>query len=505
PEYVAIQAAPSAAAGKSDPLPFRKVSIRIVQGRGEPLKGEAARRLEAEGLARWLDEEVLGRERIVDEEGMARSVQPRDVAILFRKLIDVHHYLEPLRRRGLRYVVEGERHFYAVQEVIDAVNLLRAIDNPHDRLALVGLLRSPLGGLADAEIYELHRRRLLDYRAGRRIQEAGSPYPAIKELYTILAGLHRDIRILPVGEAISRIFDRLPVRLLAARSFHGEQALANLEKLRQQAEVLGREGWSTLREVVTRLEARVLEVKEEAESALAEENIEAIRILSIHKSKGLEFPVVVLAGCHAAINQNGERGPAVLQDWSTRLAGIRTESCWSLPALYIAEKARLREEEEQKRTLYVAMTRAREHLALSCAATDRKSGGSVIAMLDQAVGKETTATEEGLIAAGSGTIEIRRVQEGLSPPARPPAVIRDEPAPTDWRSYAALWRERSRACEAALETEIFLTPTLLKRREAEEAERFFEKRKETAFADLSMMTGELAHRFLEDWDLDEDP
>jgi len=508
PEYVAIQPAPSLLAdpGKAGSLPFRQVSLRKIQGQGEKLNTELARRLEAENLARWLDEEVLDKEEIVDEEGKTKLVQLKDVAILLRKLTDVHHYLEPLRRRGLRYVVEGERHFYAVQEIIDAVNLLRTVDNPHDKLALVGLLRSPLGGLTDAEIYELHRRRLLDYRAAGRIKESQKPFPEVKELYSLLAGLHQETRTLAVGEAIAHVFDRLPIRLLAAGSFHGEQAVANLEKLRQQAELMGREGLSTFKEVITQLGARVLEIKDEAESALAEENLDAIRILSIHKSKGLEFPVVVLAGCHTAPNQAGEREPAVVQDWSTNLAGLHTRSIWSLAGLYIAEKAQRREEEEQKRTLYVAMTRAREHLVLSCAPTDRKARGSYLAMLEESLGEEITAGEDSRsITAGDGMIELRVVRETLSPPGRARTTVTGTPLKIDWESYAQLWRRRARDCESALGADLFLSPTLLKRREAEQAEKLPEREKRLLSRDLSLRTGELAHRFLEDWDFGDDP
>ena len=145
PAYVPIQPAPleSDENRSESSLPFRKVTIRKVHGESETLNTESARRLEAENLARWLEEEVLGKTEILDEEGRTVLVQAKHVAILLRKLTDVHHYLEPLRRRGLRYVVEGERHFYAVQEIIDAVNLLRTVENPHDKLALVGVLRSP--------------------------------------------------------------------------------------------------------------------------------------------------------------------------------------------------------------------------------------------------------------------------------------------------------------------------------------------------------------------------
>ena len=492
PPYIAIAPAPDE---PEDNLPFRRIAIRKVAG-AEKIDNDRARRLEAESLARWLDEEVLGKAEIIDKEG-ARAVKPKDVALLFRKLTDIHHYIEPLRRRGIRYVVEGERHFYAVQEIIDAVNLLRAVDNPHDRLALVGLLRSPLGGLTDTAIYDLHRRRMLDYRIEVDLLTPAS----VRELYAILSRLNREIRALPVGEAIARVFESLPVRVLAAASFHGEQAVANLEKLRLQAESMGREPLSTFKEVVARLGARVLRMEEEPESALAEENLDAIRMLSIHKSKGLEFPVVVLAGCHTVPNQGDDRESCVLQDWSTGLAGIRAGSCWSVAAVFIAQKTRLREREEQKRVLYVAMTRAREHLTISCAALDKKVRGSYLAMLEEALGDKLSGGEEGrALTVGDGEIELRTVEESLRPPVRARAAEDDGSSKIDCAAYAALWKRRAEEMERFRDASIFLSPTLLKRREAELAEAVAEKEKLSLAVELPLRIGELAHRFLEYWD-----
>jgi ATP-dependent helicase/nuclease subunit A len=491
PPYIPIAPEP----GDTEALPFRRVSVRRVAG-AEKIDNDRARRLEAESLARWLDEEVLGKAEIIDE-GRARRVQPKDIALLFRKLTDIHHYIEPLRRRGIRYVVEGERHFYAVQEIVDAVNLLRAIDNPHDRLALVGVLRSPLGGLADGEIYDLNRRRMLDYRIEVDLLTPAS----VRELYAILTRLNGEIRGLPVGEAITRVFEALPVRMLAAASFHGEQAVANLEKLRLEAEIMGREPLSTFKEVVARLGARVLRIEEEAESALAEENLDAIRLLSIHKSKGLEFPVVVLAGCHTVPNQGDDRELCVLQDWSTGLAGIRAGSYWSLAGLFIAQKTRLREREEQKRVLYVAMTRAREHLTISCAAIDKKVRGSYVAMLEDALGEKIVSGEEPrTLAIGDGALEVCTVTESLSAPVRPRAAAGDGSSAVDCLRYAAKWKERAEEMERCRGASVFLSPTLLKRREAELAEAVPEKEKLSLAAELPLRIGEFAHRFLEYWD-----
>ena len=89
-------------------------------------------RAEAEALARWLKTEVIGRETLTSRDGPPRKVEPGDVALLFRTFTQSRDYLEALRRHGLSYVAEGEKHFYRRQEVIDLVNLLRCIRHPDD-------------------------------------------------------------------------------------------------------------------------------------------------------------------------------------------------------------------------------------------------------------------------------------------------------------------------------------------------------------------------------------
>ena len=289
--------------------------------------------------------------------------------------------------------------------------------------------------------------------------------------------------------------------MLAACTFHGEQAVANLEKLRQQAELLGREGLTTLKEAIHQLQRRVLDVKEEGESVLAEENLDAVRIMSIHKAKGLEFPLVILAGCQAGTDVRHAITAEALFDWSTGLTGLRVGRTWDLTGLYIAEKARLRAAEEQKRVLYVAMTRAREHLIISCAPTGRRSNGSFLSMLDETFLENiATAAESKIIAVGSGGVELRLVPENLVAPGRANSHRRRAAKKPNWQSYVDTWARRRDAYESAIKTPVFVTPTLLKQQEEEVAEAAHRTMRPSRSRTPSMLVGELAHRFLESWD-----
>ncbi|MGH7926860.1 MAG: 3'-5' exonuclease, partial [Candidatus Binatia bacterium] len=500
--YIAIHPPPArrpAEPGDHSKSALANVSLRKIVTDGDELDAETARRLEGESLARWLKDEILSK-AMINEHGKQVLAQPKDVAILFRKLTDIHEYLEPFRRRNIRYVVEGERHFYAAKEIIDAVNLLRAIDNPHDRLALVGVLRSPLGALPDKLIYDLHCQNLLDYRKATQLSDKNFP-AALAELYQTLRRLHAQTRFLPVGEAVSLIFASLPVKLLAACYFHGEQAVANLDKLRQQAELSGREGLTTLKETIRQLQQRVLDVKEEGESVLAEETVDAVRIMSIHKAKGLEFPLVVLAGCHAGIDGRQGKTAEALFDWSSGLTGLWIGQYCDLPGLYIAERTRLRAEEEQKRVFYVAMTRPREHLVISCAPTIRRAAGSFSSLLGKALGVEIEdIAESKLLSVGEGHLDVQVVTESLEAPGRAESTPKQAGNNQNWRPFVDLWTRRRKDYETARRSPEFLTPTLLKRREEELSEAAHQSQPMPDKQTPALLVGDLAHRFLQSWD-----
>ncbi|MBM2803467.1 MAG: uncharacterized protein HW419_1360 [Deltaproteobacteria bacterium] len=495
PPYIAIQPAPGRPATTAGTL--AKVAVRKIVTAKE-INAESARRLEGESLARWLKEAVLDKTRILNAGGESVYVQAKDIAILFRKLTDIHDYLEPFRRQGIRYVVEGERHFYAAKEIIDAVNLLRAVENPFDRLALVGVLRSPLGGLSDQQIYELHRQNLLDYRAAAKLGKKDFP-PTLAQLYQALAQLNVETRTLPIGAAAAHVFAVLPVEILAACHFHGEQAVANLAKLKQQAEQLGAEGLTTLKEAIRQLERRVLEVKEEGESVLAEENLDAVRIMSIHKAKGLEFPVVILAGCQTGTEGRHSSDAASLFDWSTGLTGLRIGRITDLAGLYISEQSKLRNAEEEKRLLYVAMTRARENLIISCAPSNRRSSGSFLSMLDDTL-NDTIANADASksVAVGNGKVEIEVVTDNLSAPSRTNSKTKRAKKKPNWQPFVDTWARRTTAYEKAQQTAPFLTPTSLKRQEktaTEAGDTVSRIDRQTP----ALVIGDLAHRFLQNW------
>ena len=472
--------------------PGVRLSVTTPRGEEEAFDAAGATRAESEVLARWLNEEVLSRP----------SVKPGHVALLFRKLTQAEAYLDALRRYDIPYVIEGEKHFYRRQEVIDFVNLLRVLDHPHDEIALAGLLRSPLGGLTDRELYELKQAGHFNYlRAARLETWPHARAVAVRRLYEHLAWLHRAIPVLPLAEAIELMFDRLPILDLAAASLHGEQAVVNLMKVKQTAASLADRPHMTLSGFVELMIARLDEQPDESESPLAEESLEAVHVLTIHKAKGLEFPIVVLPGLHQGSGREWG-APQVSYDWSSGTYGLSLDRHRSLGSLLVQHKLRLREEAERRRVLYVGMTRAKELLLLSGGITARSVGETVFDLLQNiGTGEIGTASTEVLKIGGSAIPHrVIRAPERRRP--RRPVDRAAGEAVIDPHEMAALWKTRTARWTEVRENPHHLTPTTLSKRVRSVIREPTPVRQDAV---VGRLAGMVAHRLLERWDFSQDP
>jgi ATP-dependent helicase/nuclease subunit A len=187
-------------------------------------------------------------------------------------------------------------------------------------------------------------------------------------------------------------------------------------------------------------------------------------------------------------------------DWSTALTGLRIGAISDLAGLYIAEKTRLRNAEEQKRLLYVAMTRARENLIISCAPSGRRSSGSFLAMLDDTLNDSIAdADASKSICLGSGTVEIEVVSENLTAPSRAKAKSKRVKKKPNWQSFVDTWTHRAAAYEKAQQAAPFLTPTLLKKQEETSTEAGTKVNGQAFRQTSALLVGDLAHRFLQTW------
>ena len=339
----------------------------------------------------------------------------KDFAVLLRSSSALPAFLDAFKRAGIPYAVEIERHFYGAPEVSDLLNLLRALDDPEDRIALAGLLRSPLAALSDDGLLSLSRADALDYRkdpAPKVLPEAERR--AAARLFETLRSLRARAGRSPLGELVAAALSETYLPELAARAYHGQQTVSNLLKLQRMAGEASELRGATLKDFVAEVQESARESRREGESPLADERLEAVRIMSVHKSKGLEFPVVFAANLSAR-PASGEKAAARL-DWTTGRVALRVGDAASAAAALGDSREKRLERRESVRLLYVAMTRAKETLILL--GREKPDSNSLAAHLDGADAWPRAGLERGLPAL---FIEAGKVPEPEAAPAVPAA------------------------------------------------------------------------------------
>ncbi|MDE0144764.1 MAG: UvrD-helicase domain-containing protein [Nitrospira sp.] len=516
------------------PLPHERMELRLVTLAQEDADAETASRAEADALARWLRDDVLEKESLI-VGGRAVPIQPCHVAILFRTFGHLRICLEAFRHHHLPCLADGEKHFYERQEVIDCSLVWRTLMDPRDELAAVGVLRSPYGGCSDVEIESIVQRGFLDNLARE------SSFARLPPIFTILHSLHAEIRALPVPEAIQYVFQSLPLAELAAASVDGEHALANVLKLRDVMLALAARSGLTLREIVRQVEQWVDDPPDEGERPLVEEGLTsqgpggAIRLSTIHKAKGLEFPMVVVAGLHRDVDHRKDQ-VRTSHDWLTNTIGLRLGQAADLGGIFLETKVAERQRAEHVRLLYVAMTRAQRRLVLSAAlhgqGTIRK--GTLLSFIARGLDLDVPAMVEAAQERSQCDHLVGNVAVTTTVVPAPQPTKKLKPAPPTWKAtmpdgteHQRRWDIWLKQGETVVKTPLFLSatrplttgdvalpkpksPALLEKVPGQSERQSIAPRRKKAVSqprssDRSAIVGTLAHRVLHDWDFSADP
>ena len=337
---------------------------------------------EAEAAARYI-RSIIGQEfdflkRINDRDGVKlvstrRPIEFRDIAILLRKMKPDtgKEYMQALSGHGLPYYTVGESGFFEIPEIAGILATLKVLSNPGDELALTIALMSPVVGL------DINEMATLKYRAkmsGTRMHEILDHLqetdiaPGRRER---LKNFHQALmKYLPIRTLIrpSELAERLVVDLnyaafLATEDSTGRKT-ANLRKFIITARRLDEAGVS-LRELVRMLNKVGLDDEEQA--SIESEETDAVKIMTVHKAKGLEFPIVIVgdtswnqkASTESLLFNKDEEGICF-----TLNCEDDDESAETFLSRLIAEEQD-RDLEEEKRSLYVATTRASDMLVLT--------------------------------------------------------------------------------------------------------------------------------------------
>ncbi len=350
-----------------------------------------------------------------------RGLRASDHAVLLRGFSDVGTYGRELQRAGVPYLLQGGRTFYERAEVSDLQSVLRVLVEPEDGLALVAVLRSSVGAVPDAELLahvEAGGTWSIDAEADARRT------PRIARAFAWLRALRDESAARAAEDVVALVLERTRLLEVHAAGFDGAQRVANLRKLGALAASLARERALSLAEIASELDRAALRDPDEAEGSIADSDVDAVRILTIHKAKGLQFPAVYVADL--ARTESGrssgvevrfeEREPA--RGLVARVEGSRRRT--ALSAIADLEQD-LHEAAEARRLLYVATTRARERLVLLSGHDRGRRRAEWVARLERAFGFEAQAPpEDGARLAEGGVLHRLEPPEPRAPEAPAP-------------------------------------------------------------------------------------
>ncbi|HEV3199493.1 MAG TPA: UvrD-helicase domain-containing protein [Bryobacteraceae bacterium] len=304
--------------------------------------------------------------RILELLDAEPEFQFKDVALLVRNTEVLSEFTSAFDQAGIPYLVNRGKGFYESREVNDLTHLLRVIANPRDEVSLAAVLRSPLAGVSDEALLQLKMKGdNIGASLMRLTAETATEFDPedAGKLCRLVARLH-EWRIR--RESVS--FDRL---LMAAIDDCGYPESPNLDKFLAQARDAAPR--MSLDAFVEEL-ALVRASNPREPDAPPEDSANAVKVMTVHSAKGLEFPIVFLAALHKGIDASV---PVVA---FSRRFGLGAR--WRNPAkredkddLFqhaIRDERKARESEESNRLLYVAMTRAEQHLVLSFSGNGRK-------------------------------------------------------------------------------------------------------------------------------------
>ena len=320
--------------------------------------------------------------RAVAEEWRVRDKSTRgwrecrlgDICILLPARTSLPFLERALDDAGIPYRAETSSLVYSTREVRDLMATLRAVDDPSDALSLVAALRSSIFGCGDDDLftYKVVHRGAWDVR--REPPETLSAGHPVGEAMRFLGALSEQRLWSTPSELMQRVVQERNMVEVAALGGRFRDVARRLRFVVDQARAFTDVAGGTLRDYLTWAQLQATEGVRALEAVLPETDDDAVRILTVHAAKGLEFPIVICSGSTTAA-QVPQRTPQVLfppaGGWEVRLGrGVQTESF---------ELHKPLDEQmdfhEKLRLLYVACTRARDHLVVSVHRKERDLDG----------------------------------------------------------------------------------------------------------------------------------
>jgi ATP-dependent exoDNAse (exonuclease V) beta subunit len=315
-------------------------------------------------------------------------IQPRHVALLFRRFVSfgtdvTRPYTDAIEARGIPHLLVGGKAFHGREEVETMRAALAAVEWPDDELSVFAALKGSLFAIDDEHLLEFRHRfgafhpfripKELGGNSGQELALTGEPTAhllPIGDALRLLQQLHRARNYRPVADTVTRLVADTRAHVGFILRPAGEQALANVLHIAELARQYETGGGISFRGFIDELRAAA--ESEGAEAPILEESSDGVRLMTVHKAKGLEFPVVILADLSCRLSRSDA---SRFVDAAERLCATKIGG-WAPHELHLHEAEEVaRDQAEGVRLAYVAATRARDLLVVPAVGDEPWEGG----------------------------------------------------------------------------------------------------------------------------------
>ena len=320
--------------------------------------------LEARFVAKKIKELIDSKYQVVDKKLGKRDIKYKDISILLRSMTGVANiYEKEISELGIPVYSDSSGEYLQSTEIETIMSLLRIINNPMQDIPLVTVMRSPIGNFTDNELIEI---RMNDRNSNFYDALTKTNTPKVKKFLGLLEELREDEQYMALDEWIWNIYIKTGYMNYVSLMPNGNLRVSNLKMLFERAKQYESASFKGLFNFINFIDKIKFNSEDLTSAKIIGENENVVRIMSIHKSKGLEFPVVILAGTGKQFNFQDLNEKILLdQDLGIGPQYINSERHIEFKTLAkkaLSIKAKNETISEEMRVLYVALTRAKEKL-----------------------------------------------------------------------------------------------------------------------------------------------
>ena len=351
---------------------------------------------------------LIGEQKVTDKTtGKLREARYSDIVILLRSLSGFADVLvEQLNADGIPAHAVSSTGYFGTVEVQTVLAMLRLLDNPRQDIPMAAVLKSPIGGFLDEELAQirLYQKevsfyecvlKLCEHLLEKESEDVGTHFEnKLLMFYKKYLLLREKVADTPIHELIELVLDKTGYGDYLAAMPAGNRRKANIEMLLEKAIAYEKTSYKGLFHFVRYIDELQKYDVDFGEADLVGENEDVVRIMSIHKSKGLEFPIVFVSGLGKNFNRQDSKSRMVLHpEYGIGLDVMDGKRRVRIPTIakkVIAKQIDLENLGEELRVLYVALTRAKEKLILTgnCKNLEEKLQKFSIAGIEKETGEK---------------------------------------------------------------------------------------------------------------------